>query len=204
MQQCSVGQQKPTVKPADVTHPVGPAVNDLPPQLQAAVAIAAVPHVVPMEGNSLNIGGVVLNPENIAREQFRVVVARHFLRQAIDANANAAEQKTFPFKRFVQFAFKFQLTLEGWFVDICPTFPGDLGFDVDKIQHHQWHKIWDAVFEDQTLKVHRWTTGSSFVTLPITSANSWHIQQRNGKGKTRIALGWSSMTRVLFCFSLGI
>jgi hypothetical protein len=57
-----------------------------------------VPQVVPVLGNILNIGGVELNPENITREQFRAAVARHFLCQAIDANADAVERKTFPFK----------------------------------------------------------------------------------------------------------
>ena len=114
---------------------------------------------LPAAGNALNTGGERLDPDAMTREQFSQVVTCQFLSQAIDANPNAEEQKTFPFKHFVQFAFKHQLTLEGWLVENCPAFPGDPGFKVDKIQHFQWCKIWDAVFVNKTLRVRRWTTG---------------------------------------------
>ena len=110
-------------------------------------------------GNALNAERERLDPDTMTREQFRQVVARQFLLQAIDANPNAEERKTFPFKRFVQFAFKHQLTLEGWLVENCPAFPGDPGFKVDKIQCFQWRKIWDAVFVNKSLRVRRWTAG---------------------------------------------
>ena len=109
--------------------------------------------------------GETMDPDAMTREQFRQVVARQFLLQAIEANASADERKTFPFKRFVQFAFKHQLTLEGWLVDICPAFPGDPGFKADKIQRFQWRKIWDAVFVNKSLRVCRWTTGSFLLLI---------------------------------------
>jgi len=109
-----------------------------------------------------------MDPDTMTREQFRQVVAHQFLLQAIAANATADERKTFPFKRFVQFAFKHQLTLEGWLVEICPAFPGDTGFKVDKIQRFQWRKIWDVVFINKSLRVCRWTTGSLLLLIYLT------------------------------------
>ena len=144
--------------------------KDAPPPLSNAAVGGAkpsrevnahVPAQLPLSaaGNALNAGGEKLDSDAMTREQFHQVVARQFLSQAIDANPNAEERKTFPFKRFVQFAFKHQLTLEGWLVENCPAFPGDLGFKVDKIQRFQWRKIWDAVFVNKTLRVRRWTAG---------------------------------------------
>jgi len=161
------GQQKSNIKLNKATYHGSPIVNLPPqsPQLQPSLPNMLVPQVVSVSGNILNIGGVELNPENITREQFQAAVARHFLCQAIDANADAVERKTFPFKRFVQFAFKYQLTLVGWPIDICPSFPGDAGFDVDKVQRHQWRKIWDAVFENKTLQVRRWLSGLLFFVI---------------------------------------
>jgi len=112
--------------------------------------------------------GETMDPDTMTKEQFRQVVARQFLLQAIAANATADERKTFPFKRFVQFAFKHQLTLEGWLVEICPAFPGDTGFKVDKIQRFQWRKIWDVVFINKSLRVCRWTTGSLLLLIYLT------------------------------------
>ena len=134
------------------------AVGSAKPSCEANAHVLAQPPLS-AASNALNAGGKRLDPDTMTREQFRQVVACQFLSQAIDANPNAEERKTFPFKCFVQFAFKHQLTLEGWLVENCPAFPGDPGFKVDKIQRFQWRKIWDAVFLNKTLRVRRWTTG---------------------------------------------
>jgi hypothetical protein len=100
-----------------------------------------------------------LDPDNITRENLRRAVAKQLLFQAIEANPRAVERKTFPFKHFVEFAFKNQLTLEGWPIDICPTFPGDSQFQAEKVNRLQWREIWEAVFEKKVLRVRRWTPG---------------------------------------------
>jgi len=105
--------------------------------------------------------GVSLDPDLLTRELLRVGIAKCLLLQAIEANPDAA-RKGFPFKCFVGWAFKYELTLEGWLVDICPTFPGDPLFQPDKIQRHQWRRMWDALFEAKTLRIRCWTLGSSF------------------------------------------
>jgi hypothetical protein len=107
--------------------------------------------------------GVSSDPELLTRELLRVGIAKRLLLQAIEANPGAA-RKGFPFKFFVGWAFRYELMLEGWLVDTCPTFPGDPLFQPDKIQRRQWRKMWDALFEAKTLRVRRWTPGS-FVLL---------------------------------------
>ena len=114
-----------------------------------------------------DIEGVSLDPDLLTREQLRQSIAKHLLCQAVEANPKAVERKTFPFKHFVEFAFKYQLTLEGWLIDACPTFPGDVQFQVDKIHRHQWRDMWDPLFEDKTLRLRRWTAGSGFIVFVI-------------------------------------
>jgi hypothetical protein len=66
----------------------------------------------------------------------------------------------------------------GWPIDVCPSFPGDAGFDVDKIQRHQWRKIWDAVFENKTLQVRRWSSGLLFFVILLWCSLINHMVNR--------------------------
>lgn len=101
-------------------------------------------------------------PDLLTRELLRIDITKRLLLQAIEANPDAG-RKGFPFKYFIGWAFKYELALEGWPVDICPTFPGDPLFQPDKIQRHQWRKMWGLLFEAKTLRVRCWTLGSSFL-----------------------------------------
>jgi len=165
----STGQQtksKIANPPANAVAPSSNIVHKL--HVPTPGLLPSVPNTsLTVAENVLNIGGVILDPQNITREQRRQLIARQLLSQAIEANADAAERRTFPFKRFLHFAFKHQLTLDGWPIDICPTFPSDSAFQVEKIHSAQWSKIWDAVFTTETLMVRRWTAGLSSIVFSI-------------------------------------